>query len=192
VKEKVEQEGRAKLETRRCTLTIWQRGTMSCILDIDLDYFNQIDSPVERLRELLHWGSRPVSVVVQKHHHAFRKWRYLVRYGQLSIPQFIIHVDEHHDMMDERQNPNLANFMYHVMCEWPSCKVHWLADTVIDHPNMWLGEETWSVLSNRFSYGACIPHDWPKPDPISVSTSPEFVDNCLLSKLMDLIPEHRL
>ena len=162
---------------------------MSCILDIDLDYFNQIDSPTERLRELLHWGTRPVSVVVQKHHHAFRKWRYLVRHGQLSAPQFIIHVDEHHDMMDERQNPNLANFMYHVMYEWPSCKVHWLANEEIDHPDVWLAEESWSVLSNRFSHGAYIPHDWPKPDVISVSTSPEFVNGCLLSNLIDVISE---
>lgn len=162
---------------------------MSCILDIDLDYFNNVESPIERLRELLHWGSRPVSVVVQKHHHAFRKWRYLVRHGQLSIPRFIIHVDEHHDMMDERKDPNLANFVYHLMCQWPSCMVHWLVDEEIDHPHMWLADESWSDLCDRFSHGAYIPHDWPKPDLVSVSMDPEFVNDHLLPNLIDVICE---
>ena len=44
---------------------------MNSILDIDLDYFNQLPEPVEKLERLLHWADRPVSIVVERHNHAF-------------------------------------------------------------------------------------------------------------------------
>ena len=37
---------------------------MTSILDIDLDYFNLFDDPLDRLNELLDWANRPVDKVV--------------------------------------------------------------------------------------------------------------------------------
>ncbi len=162
---------------------------MSSILDIDLDYFNLMESAIERLRDLLAWAGLPVSIVVGKHHHAFRKWRALVRRGDLPVPGFILHVDEHHDMMDERRSPNLANFMYHVMRQWPACRVHWLVESPIDHPRHWLSDESWREVGDRFSRGRRIPHSWPKPDLVSVSTSPGFVVDPLRCELLTVIEE---
>ena len=34
---------------------------MSSILDIDLDYFNLIENPEQRLHDLLDWGGCPIS-----------------------------------------------------------------------------------------------------------------------------------
>ena len=36
---------------------------MSSILDIDLDYFNLIENPEQRLQELLDWGDCPLSLL---------------------------------------------------------------------------------------------------------------------------------
>ncbi|MBN1629680.1 MAG: UPF0489 family protein, partial [Thermoleophilia bacterium] len=104
------------------------------ILDIDLDYFNLADDPVQRLRELLAWAGRPVDFSVDKHHHALRRWRASVKRGRLAAPTHVLHVDEHHDMMDTRASPNIANFIYHAMRQWPGCRVHWLVDEPIDSP----------------------------------------------------------
>lgn len=88
---------------------------MSSILDIDLDYFNLVDNPAQRLSQLLTWAARPVSFVVESHHHAFRRWTRSIEKWVLPEPQYILHVDEHHDMMDEAARPNIANFVYHAM-----------------------------------------------------------------------------
>jgi len=44
---------------------------MGSILDIDLDYFNEVESPEIRLRELLDWADRPIARMVDKHHQAY-------------------------------------------------------------------------------------------------------------------------
>ena len=160
---------------------------MSSILDIDLDYFNLVDSPVQRLAQLLDWAECPVSFVVENHHKALRRWRNSVKKGNLRKPQYILHVDEHHDMMDEKVTPNIANFMYHAMRTWPEVRVHWLVEQPIDSPSMWLCDETWRVLSRRFTCGAHRPRKWPKPQLVSVCTSPEFVPVRLRNALMTLI-----
>ena len=41
---------------------------MSCILDIDLDYFRLFNDPIRRLDEVLEWARRPVDLTVDKHH----------------------------------------------------------------------------------------------------------------------------
>jgi hypothetical protein len=46
---------------------------MYSILDIDLDYFNQIPDAPHHLEELLHWAACPVSMVVERHNHAFAR-----------------------------------------------------------------------------------------------------------------------
>ena len=109
---------------------------MSCILDIDLDYFNLIENPEKRLRELLDWGNRRISFIVEKHHKAFSRWKDRVKRGTLRPPSHILHVDEHHDMMDQKRNTNIANFMYHAMRTWKSCRVYWMVDHPIDSPEM--------------------------------------------------------
>lgn len=160
---------------------------MSCILDIDLDYFRLVDRPVRRLREILAWADRPVSSVHERHHHAFLEWRHLVQTRELETPHYIIHVDEHHDMMDDQETPNLANVMFQAMRVWTSCRVYWLTSSPIDSPAMWLSEETWAGLKKRFTIGEDIPEEWPRPDLVSVVKNDEFIYPELASELLEVI-----
>jgi len=48
---------------------------MSSILDIDLDYSNLIDNPVERPNALLDWGACPIAFVVEEHHNVLSQRR---------------------------------------------------------------------------------------------------------------------
>jgi hypothetical protein len=160
---------------------------MSSILDIDLDYFNLMDNPVQRFEQLLAWANCPVSFVVEHHHEAFREWIRRVNKGSLRDPQYILHVDEHHDMMDEAPAPNISNFMYHAMRTWPEVRVHWLVEQAIDSPAIWLSDESWMLLSRRFTWGAHRPRKWPKPQLVSVCLSPQFVPVRLQNELMTLI-----
>jgi len=159
---------------------------MYSILDIDLDYFNEMPDAAHRLEQLLNWAACPVSIVVERHNHAFARWRKRWQTHNIA-PSHILHVDEHHDMMDQRQQTNIANFMYHAMRMWPQCRVHWLVQHPIDSPAMWLDEEAWDSLRRRFSHGPHRPARWPKPDIVSVCTSPDFVAPKLAAELMDVL-----
>ena len=159
---------------------------MYSILDIDLDYFNQMPDAAHRFDQLLNWAACPVSMVVERHNHAFARWRKRWRTHNIA-PSHILHVDEHHDMMDQRQQTNIANFMFHAMRMWPQCRVHWLVLHPIDSPAMWLEDETWDLLRRRFSHGPHRPPRWPKPDVVSVCTSPGFVAPSLTAELMDVL-----
>ena len=167
-----------------------QRGRMSSILDIGLDYFNLVNAPSRRFKELMRWGKEPIAFTVERHHHAFRRWRERVERGSISPPEYILHVDEHHDMMDQQPAPNIANVMYHAMRTWPGCRVHWLVEQPIDSPRMWLDDEMWERLSRRFTLGHRIPDGWPEPDLISVCTSPEFVREQIRHTLIELVKKH--
>ena len=90
---------------------------MSSILDIDLDFFDLVENPEQKLHELLAWGDRPIAFVVEKHHKAYSRWKDRVKRGTLAPPSHILHVDQHHDMMDQKSNTNIAYFMYHAMSE---------------------------------------------------------------------------
>ena len=159
---------------------------MYSILDIDLDYFNQMPDAAHRLEQLLNWAACPVSMVVERHNHAFARWR--KRWQTHNIPpSHILHVDEHHDMMDQQRQTNIANFMFHAMRMWPECRVFWLVQHPIDSPAMWLEDETWDSLRRRFSYGPRRPARWPQPDVVSVCTSPDFVPANLAAELMDVL-----
>ena len=160
---------------------------MSSILDIDLDYFNLMRHPGQELEKLLGWAGRSVDFVVHRHHHALVRWKAQVHCRALGSPTHILHVDEHHDMMDERKNSNLGNFIYQAMCTWPKCRVHWLVENPIDSPGMWLSEEGWKLVVGRFTVGPRIPLGWPKPDLFSVCTSPEFVEERLRQQLVDVV-----
>ena len=96
---------------------------MSSILDIDLDYFNLIENPEQRLKEILDWGNHRITFVVEKHHKAYSRWKDRVKRGTLTPPSHILHADEHHDMMDQKRYLNIANFMYHAMRTWRNCRV---------------------------------------------------------------------
>ncbi len=158
-----------------------------CILDIDLDYFNLMDSPVAALHELLEWAQRPISIVVERHSQVLRAWHLEMDSRGLPEPTHILHVDEHHDMMNERSNVNIANVMVHAMQLWSACRVHWLVTEAIDSPGMWLDETTWRCLRQRFSTGSVRPPRWPKPEIVSVCISPEFVEEPLRDQLMAAI-----
>jgi hypothetical protein len=163
---------------------------MYSILDIDLDYFNQMPDPALRLKQLLDWAGCPVSMVVERHNNAFSRWRQRWCIHCIT-PSHILHVDEHHDMMDQRQQTNIANFMFHAMDIWPHCRVHWLVQHPIDSPAMWIEDETWNSFRRRFSYGPHRPVRWPKPDLVSVCTSPDFVSPMLLEQLLEVVSQFR-
>jgi len=164
---------------------------MYSILDIDLDYFNLMPDPGNQLRRLLGWAGCPVSTVVERHNHAFARWRKMWKADSVA-PTHILHVDEHHDMMDQRQQTNIGNFMFHAMRMWPECRVHWLVQQAIDSPAMWIEDDVWDELRHRFTYGARRPAKWPKPHLVSVCTSPEFVVPDLARELMEVVEEFRL
>jgi len=157
---------------------------MSVILDIDLDYFRFFDEPLERLDELLAWAGRPVDAVFKDHHEALRFWTEAVEEGVIDTPQFILHVDEHHDMLCDRPPINAGNFLYFAMRRWPNCRVHWLVDVKIDSPKQWLPEDKWKSLTRRFTSGNHLGRGWPKPDLATVCTSPGFLDGALCKRLL--------
>lgn len=164
------------------------RDMVYSILDIDLDYFNQLSEPGVCLERLLNWADRPVSMVVERHNHAFARWRRKWRTHGL-VPSHILHVDEHHDMMDQRTKTNIGNFMFHAMRMWPQCRVHWLVQYPIDSPAMWLEDETWDSFRHRFTHGPHRPARWPKPDLVSVCTSPGFVSPVVDQELMKVLSQ---
>ena len=90
-------------------------------------------------------------------------------------------------MMDQRPQANIGNFMFHAMRTWPECRVHWLVQHHIVSPAMWLEDETWNSIRPRFSYGRKRYAQWPKPDLVSVCTSPGFVAPGLTEQLMKVV-----
>jgi hypothetical protein len=165
---------------------------MSSILDIDLDYFNPVEAPVLRLRQMLLWAQVPVAVVAVQHNEALPLWENHITKHKLTPPTHILHVDEHHDMMDDKKRTSLSNVIYHAMTRWQQCRVHWLVRDRIDDPSLWLEADTWDRLKKRFTMGARRPANWPRPDFVSVCTSPGFVKNDLRSALMREIKAHQL
>jgi hypothetical protein len=91
--------------------------------------------------------------------------------------------------MDQRQQANIGNFMFHAMAIWPQCRVHWLVQEAIDSPAMWLEDETWNSMRHRFTHGPDRPLRWPKPDVVSVCTSPDFIARDLASELKYVLSE---
>jgi len=156
------------------------------ILDIDLDYFNLLPEPGVSLEHLLNWAGLPVSMIVERHNHAFARWKTKLRTHGI-VPTHILHVDEHHDMMDQRPQTNIANFMFHAMRIWSQCRVHWLVQYPIDSPAMWLDDDTWDLFRRRFTHGTHRPARWPKPDLVSVCTSPDFVTPAVTQELLKVL-----
>ena len=160
---------------------------MSSILDIDLDYFRLVANPLRRFEKLLKWAEAPIAFIVEEHHKAFARWKDRVRRGTLASPSHILHIDEHHDMMDQRRNANIANFMYHAMRTWPQCRVHWLTERpIMDSPRFWLDDDVWKLFSQRFSVSPHRPRGWPKPDLVSVCSSPGFLSESLRQGLLNV------
>lgn len=164
---------------------------MYSILDIDLDYFNLAEDPIGALKDLLRWAGRPVDFVVDRHSHGLQRWKRRFRNATIPAPSHILHVDEHHDMMDEKANTNIGNVMYQAMRTWPYCRVHWLVQQPIDSPAMWLADATWKSLRRRFSLGPAIPQNWPRPDIVSVCTSPAFLPSSLRQRLLEVVREFK-
>lgn len=160
---------------------------MSVVLDIDLDYFEFVAEPLERFSELLTWAGRPVDAIVEEHHEALSLWTEAVRKGAIDTPQWILHVDQHHDMLGERHPIGFGNFLCFAMRRWPKCRVRWLAESRIDSPEMWLSEHAWESVCARFAYRAHWCRTWPKPDMVTVCTSPGFVDEILRRQLLEQV-----
>lgn len=168
-----------------------KKNIMYSILDIDLDYFNLVEYPMNALQDILLWGGRPVDFIVEKHSHALPRWKKRLSRTNNHVPSHILHVDEHHDMMDERTITNIGNVMYQAMRTWPQCKVHWLIQDPIDSPSMWLSDTTWKSFRRRFTSGPTIPIAWPRPHLASVCTSPEFISEILENDLLKVVGNHK-
>jgi hypothetical protein len=162
---------------------------MTSILDIDLDYFGLLDDPLGRLDELLTWANRPVDCVVEHHHKSLEYWIRALRQRSLTVPRFILHVDEHHDMLGERKPIGFGNFLYFAMQRWPQCHVHWLVEEPIDSPEMWLSDEAWESVADRFTIGTYRNPEWPQPDIATVCTSPGFLDKALSRQLVERVQD---
>jgi hypothetical protein len=165
---------------------------MTSILDIDLDYFRFFNDPLDRLAELLDWANRPVDKVVDHHHKSFEYWKRALAKRSLPSPQFILHVDEHHDMLSETEPIQFGNFLYFAMQRWPECRVHWQVNGPIDFPSMWLSDESWDSVASRFTMGPRRRCGWPKPDIVTVCTSPGFIDKRLAAKLLGAVRQSSL
>ncbi len=72
----------------------------------------------------------------------------------IEVPTFILHVDEHHDMLSEHPPVLFGNFLYFAMRKWSDCRVYWLTKDPIDDPTMWLSEEAWASVGARFRSGS--------------------------------------
>ena len=57
---------------------------MSCILDIDLDYFRLFNDPIRRLDKVLGWARRPVDVIVDEHHKVLKHWDRAIEKGVIE------------------------------------------------------------------------------------------------------------
>ncbi len=106
-------------------------------------------------------------------------------------PDLIIHVDEHHDMMSERPPANFGNFVCFAMRHWPDCRVVWVTPQPIDDPSMWLSEDAWEDVAPRFAWARGLSRRWPKPDVLSVCTSPDFIDQDLRRRLLATVRRRR-
>jgi hypothetical protein len=164
---------------------------MHSILDIDLDYFNLVVNPMKALQDIFRWAGRPVDFIVERHSHALPRWKQRLSRTNHHAPSHILHVDEHHDMMDEKTITNIGDVMYQAMRIWPKCKVHWLVQDPIDSPAMWLSDATWKSLRRRFTSGQTVPIAWPRPQLVSVCTSPEFLPQILINGLLKVVRDHR-
>jgi hypothetical protein len=163
---------------------------MTTILDIDLDYFNLSPDPEGELQTLLTWASRPVDLVVEQHHHALYWWERVTAESGIATPTTIMHVDEHHDLMSDAPQVTAANFMVAAMQEWSTCEVLWVTPEPIDWPDLWLDEETWQHLQGRFRWVPAVPTDAPRPDLVTVCTSPGFLTDSLSTRLLGVIQAH--
>jgi hypothetical protein len=104
-------------------------------------------------------------------------------------PHLLIHADEHHDMLSERQPANCANFVYFAMRHWPDRRVVWVTPQPIDYPDIWLSDDSREAVSSRFECAKRFRWRWPKPDVVSVCTSPDFIDASLSEKLLEGIED---
>ncbi len=162
---------------------------MSFIVDIDLDYFRLFKAPLRRLDQVLKCAGRPVDFIVDHHHEVVERWETAISEGIIGTPTFILHIDEHHDMLGEQLPMNLGNFMYFVMQKWSHCHVCWLTKEPIDHPAMWLSEEAWESVRARWRSVSRLDSRWPQPDLVSVCTSPGFIEESLSRRLLQRIAE---
>ena len=89
-----------------------------------MDHFNRAENPAAALENLLLWAGRPVDFIAEHHNQVLRRWKKRCPAGSGSAPSHILHVDEHHDMIDERPTANIGNVMYQAMRTRPYCKVH--------------------------------------------------------------------
>jgi SEC-C motif len=163
---------------------------MTSILDIDLDYFRFFNDPLERLTDLLGWANRPVDRIVVHHHESLKYWIHAIHERSLAAPRFILHVDEHHDMLGERKPIGFGNYLYFAMRQWSNCRVHWQVNQPIDSPRMWLSDTAWKSVARRFSFGQDGRPDWPKPDIVTVCKSPGFLGKPLSRQLLGRVREH--
>jgi len=118
------------------------------------------------------WPS--VDAIVNEHHEALRVWIAAIKKGDVDTPQWILHVDEHHDMLSERL-PIGSVTSSTLRCGGGGVPRALVGGVQDDSPRMWLSDEAWTSVRRRFRYATHLCHTWPKPDMMTVCTSPGFV-----------------
>lgn len=169
-------------------------------LDVDLDFFNEADDPVEELAALLNTVSKstPAAIMVE-HHRAVAHVRRAILSGYLRTPFTVLHVDQHHDFYrgPYRKTMHCGNLGYFLETEWYDCFT-WVAsdeaDKVFttclddwDEAQEWLWEQGKEVEFIRH-------HPWKtqgwSPERIGYATfavSPDYLNDSLLDCAEDMV-----
>lgn len=163
-------------------------------LDVDLDFFNGTDDPIEELAALLNTVSKntPAAIVVE-HHRVVAHVRRAIRSGHLHTPFTVLHVDQHHDFYrgPNRRTMHCGNFGYFLEKKWYD-RFTWVASDESDQ-NDWEEAVVW-LLGQRKKVNVVRHCPWKKPswNPNRVgyatfAVSPDYLSCSLLDCAEDMV-----
>lgn len=164
-------------------------------LDVDLDFFNGADDPVEELATLLNTvnPSTPAAIVVE-HHRVVAHVRRAIRSGYLRTPFTVLHVDEHHDFYHGSycKTMHCGNFGYFLEKKWYD-RFTWVAN---DHAIMdddWSTAQAW-LRKHKKKVEVTRTYPWKKrswsPSRIKYATfavSPDYLEGDTLDCAEDMV-----
>lgn len=164
-------------------------------LDVDMDFFNGSDDPVEELAALLDAvkPSTPAAIMVE-HHRVVAHVRRAVRLGHLHTPFTVLHVDEHHDFYHgpHRKTMDCGNFGYFLKGKWYD-RFTWVASDESYHDSDWDEATTW-LRKRRKKVDVVRHYPWRKrgwnPNRIGYATfavSPDYLNCVLLDCAEDMV-----
>ncbi len=174
---------------------------MSTILDVDLDWLNLCNrndgsrflknrTPQEAFDDLMNRANPDAKITMSiEHHEAYKIWDAFVDERRLTRPRHIYHVDEHHDLYNDYQHIDCANFMLFALRQWPKCQTTWVASYQKGNgKNFYWGFHK-SNLKKRFATTLKIPNDIGDVDLISITISPDYTKQFVLEDILPHIEE---